>query len=513
MQSKEEKLPFFGMVFVVTGETETPREDLVARIRELGGKVTLSISKNTTYLLAGKEPGPSKMKKALDLGTKIISESDFVAITKDYIVQPQEVTREVTQLSNEKWIDKHRPQSISELGGNSSAADQVKVFLMALNRKPLIIAGPSGVGKTLSVYLVAKELGITLIEYNGADCRNKAEIANLSVFSAQQTLTVMAGMHRNKVILLEEIDTMGANDRGGLNEILTLFKQTKVPIIMTVNDKTNPKIKSILPKCKVIVFQKLDSRTIINTFKKIVTKEKISIADNTLAQIAAVCGGDMRYAINALQCLCQKGSISTEDIKALGKELTTTNLFDTTRTLFTRNTSIDRRMKAFYSDTLLSLMMVHENYQESLISLSSAANTADSLSQAEILSSQVFYQGEKNLFPIAAYYTCIKPELRLSTRINFTKYLGFSTTKEAKYKKIARLLNHFNTGGVFTSRSLHHHLAWLATFIADKKVLPAAKSRLIQQLQIDKEDFQLIADLTNTKLSTAKIVFPHNWDN
>ncbi|KAI5170031.1 hypothetical protein NEIRO03_2749, partial [Nematocida sp. AWRm78] len=93
MKRKEDDLPYTGRTFVVTGTTKTPREDLVNRIRELGGKVTLGISGATTYLIAGEEPGPAKLKKAVAHGTKILSEEDFMEMTSHYVILPIEVKK------------------------------------------------------------------------------------------------------------------------------------------------------------------------------------------------------------------------------------------------------------------------------------------------------------------------------------------------------------------------------------------------------------------------------------
>jgi len=53
------------------------REEAKERIRQLGGKVSSTVSKNVSYLVAGDDPG-SKYQKAKELGIKIISEKDFL---------------------------------------------------------------------------------------------------------------------------------------------------------------------------------------------------------------------------------------------------------------------------------------------------------------------------------------------------------------------------------------------------------------------------------------------------
>lgn len=70
--------PFLGKTFVLTGTLENyTREQASELILERGGKVSSSVSKKTSYLLAGAEAG-SKLEKAEKLGVKILSEAEFV---------------------------------------------------------------------------------------------------------------------------------------------------------------------------------------------------------------------------------------------------------------------------------------------------------------------------------------------------------------------------------------------------------------------------------------------------
>lgn len=72
-----ENHPFSGKTFVLTGTLEKYTRDAAsALIRERGGKVTGSVSKNTDFLLAGDAAG-SKLDKAKALGVQILSEEEF----------------------------------------------------------------------------------------------------------------------------------------------------------------------------------------------------------------------------------------------------------------------------------------------------------------------------------------------------------------------------------------------------------------------------------------------------
>ncbi len=67
-----------GKTFVITGTLPNyKRSDIEKMIRDNGGKISSSVSKNTDYVVAGDEPG-SKLDKANNLGIKILNEKQFL---------------------------------------------------------------------------------------------------------------------------------------------------------------------------------------------------------------------------------------------------------------------------------------------------------------------------------------------------------------------------------------------------------------------------------------------------
>ena len=69
---------FEGMTFVLTGALSLfTRDEATEKIESFGGKVSGSVSKKTTYVVAGENAG-SKLRKAAELGTPVLSEEDFL---------------------------------------------------------------------------------------------------------------------------------------------------------------------------------------------------------------------------------------------------------------------------------------------------------------------------------------------------------------------------------------------------------------------------------------------------
>ncbi len=72
---------FAGLVFVLTGTLSIPREMIANEIETMGGKVSGSVSKKTSYVIAGEKAG-SKLKKAQELGVPVLSEEEYYTLRK-----------------------------------------------------------------------------------------------------------------------------------------------------------------------------------------------------------------------------------------------------------------------------------------------------------------------------------------------------------------------------------------------------------------------------------------------
>jgi len=78
---KSEKLPLAGMEFVITGRLEAfSRQEAETRIKALGGTAKDNVTRKTSYLVVGADPGGNKLTKAQELGTGQIKEEELLRL-------------------------------------------------------------------------------------------------------------------------------------------------------------------------------------------------------------------------------------------------------------------------------------------------------------------------------------------------------------------------------------------------------------------------------------------------
>ncbi len=84
---QQKETVFTGKTFVLTGTlSKYTRDEAAAKIKEIGGKVTSSVTNKTDYLITGEKAG-SKLAKAKSLGINILSEIDFINLLNEAVTK------------------------------------------------------------------------------------------------------------------------------------------------------------------------------------------------------------------------------------------------------------------------------------------------------------------------------------------------------------------------------------------------------------------------------------------
>jgi replication factor C large subunit len=223
------------------------------------------------------------------------------------------------------FSERYRPQSLSNIIGQR---DAIRRLLIAIrNKRPVLLYGPVGVGKTSSVHAIAKDFGSELIELNASDFRTKEQI-NVVV---KQSLQQQSLFSKDKIILIDELEGLSGNrDRGGV-AALNLLLTSKSPIIMITSDAYDSKLREIRKKVEMIKFEKLSSEDIMRITGEIAKKENINISAVDLRKLAMLADGDARAAINDLQAY-------SGNINGLGEREKGVSIFNALKLIFKSNT-------------------------------------------------------------------------------------------------------------------------------------------------------------------------------
>ncbi|XP_021063826.1 cell cycle checkpoint protein RAD17 [Mus pahari] len=264
---------------------------------------------------------------------------------------------------NEPWVDKYKPETQHELAVHKKKIEEVETWLKAqvLEVKPkhggsvLLITGPPGCGKTTTIKILSKELGIQVQEwvnpilpdFQKDDYKELLNLeSNFSVVPYQSQIAVfndfllratkysklqMLGddlTTDKKIILVEELPNQFYRDSNALHEILRKYVQIgRCPLVFIVSDSVsgdnNQRLlfpKNIQEECSVsnISFNPVAPTIMMKFLNRIVTieasknGEKIIVPSKTsLELLCQGCSGDIRSAINSLQFSSSKGENSS----------------------------------------------------------------------------------------------------------------------------------------------------------------------------------------------------------
>ncbi len=220
-------------------------------------------------------------------------------------------------MNAEVWTRKYAPKSSKEVI-HGSAYNALREYVLGYRRQraqAAILQGPTGCGKTSSVYALANELGYEVLELNASDFRNEEAIESIAG-SASKQLSLFG---RGKIILIDELDGVsGQQDRGGMGAILLIAEKSSFPVIMTANDLSDKKFQALRRKSLMIQYEALTYQQVYASLKNICECESVSYDEDTLRKLALRAKGDLRGAINDLQMLSQATrNISSKDVEEL----------------------------------------------------------------------------------------------------------------------------------------------------------------------------------------------------
>ena len=242
-------------------------------------------------------------------------------------------------MSDLLWVDKYKPQCISDIFGNKNNIKKIQDWLKVFDNKVkprndfkncILISGPPGIGKTSVAHIILKDSGYNSIEFNASELRASKIITDkLNTILSGKSIKMMFDKDIRTGIIMDEVDGIeskrecSASDLSeyiNYNSIKKLAKLKKINKGLKKADKINPEDiyvnnnpiicicnflnKSVLPLLKDVVHIKFTEPSdfdVLNLLQKINTNEHINLSDIVLNFLVPYCQNDLRRAINLME--------------------------------------------------------------------------------------------------------------------------------------------------------------------------------------------------------------------
>ncbi|KAM4638637.1 cell cycle checkpoint protein RAD17-like isoform 2-T2 [Amazona ochrocephala] len=254
---------------------------------------------------------------------------------------------------DEPWVDRYKPETQNDLAVQKKKIEEVEAWLKIhiLQRQPkqggsvLLLSGPPGCGKTATIQILAKDLGVqvqewinpTSLDFTKEDLRNMfGHDSNFHAFPSQSQAAVFqdfllrankynklqmlgeSSENDKKLILIEDLPNQFYREPSSLHEILRRFvRMSRCPLIFIISDNFSGDSKQRL-LFPVDILEELCISTI--SFKPVATTNMMKVLSRIAATEASLkreknfaldrtslellcrgCSGDIRSAINSLQ--------------------------------------------------------------------------------------------------------------------------------------------------------------------------------------------------------------------
>ncbi|CAJ0586360.1 unnamed protein product, partial [Mesorhabditis spiculigera] len=245
------------------------------------------------------------------------------------------------------------------------------------------------------------------------------------------------------VLIMDEVDGMSGNeDRAGISELMDIIKSTMIPIICICNDRSHPKMRSLVNYCFDVRFPRPRVEQVRSRVMTIAVQEKMRISKEELDELIELSNHDVRQCIYNLQM-----RKAQPDITIAQKDVTI-NPFEAARKLLSKSTDLKEKQEMFFVDYGIMPLFVFENYLQLTNKertpcehMGSIRRAAELISMGDQVDKMIRSTGAWRLLNDESMLSAALPSMAmdgyLKTQISFPGWLGKNSTA-GKRQRLAR---------------------------------------------------------------------------
>jgi replication factor C large subunit len=260
-------------------------------------------------------------------------------------------------------LEKYQPKLARDILGNYGQISSIREWLAKWKKgSALLVYGPTGCGKSLSVKLVAREAGFDTVESHASDYRGKAGFEELLLMTKQGSV-----FGKKKILLIEDIELVESR-----KSLYSLINSSSCPVVLVSEQPQTGLMRS----CTAVRFNKVDGATLLKFLKKVSIAEGVGLNEPELLSIVNSSGGDVRAAL-----------IDMEFMSAGSRERAT-NVFEVLRAVF-RDEKQARELLEDYAAFETLVLWVSSNLTEELKTKEELSSAYDYLSKADVIRARI----------------------------------------------------------------------------------------------------------------------------